>query len=403
MYEFKLPDIGEGVTEGEIVKWDVKEGDLVEKDQDLVEIMTDKVTVKIPSPVRGKIAKILYREGQVVPVGSALLQIDTGEAEQPQQPSGQVEGAGQAVQQVEVKQVPLPEISGHVLASPAVRRIARENGIDLSKVSGTGDGGRVTLDDLERYMKSPAPSQAPAAAKPEAVHTAPQIPAQKPAAGREEILEMHGLRRIIFDKMTKAKQIMPHFTVMEEVDVTSMMAILDSARSRNRKVTVTGFLTRIVPSVLKQYPYLNAVYDESRRIYLLKKYYNIGIAVDTPDGLNVFVIKDADRKSMVDISAEISDKAARARENKLQLDEVQDSTFTITNVGTIGGIMSTPIINYPEVAILGVHRVFERDGRKYMYLSLSCDHRLIDGAVATRFIVDLKKVIEDPNAIIYEI
>nr|3RQC_A Chain A, Probable lipoamide acyltransferase [Thermoplasma acidophilum DSM 1728]3RQC_B Chain B, Probable lipoamide acyltransferase [Thermoplasma acidophilum DSM 1728]3RQC_C Chain C, Probable lipoamide acyltransferase [Thermoplasma acidophilum DSM 1728]3RQC_D Chain D, Probable lipoamide acyltransferase [Thermoplasma acidophilum DSM 1728]3RQC_E Chain E, Probable lipoamide acyltransferase [Thermoplasma acidophilum DSM 1728]3RQC_F Chain F, Probable lipoamide acyltransferase [Thermoplasma acidoph len=223
------------------------------------------------------------------------------------------------------------------------------------------------------------------------------------APGREEILEMHGLRRIIFDKMTKAKQIMPHFTVMEEVDVTSMVSILDSAKARNRKVTVTGFLARIVPSILKQYPYLNAIYDETRRVYILKKYYNIGIAVDTPDGLNVFVIKDADRKSMVEISAEISDKASRARENKLQLDEVQDSTFTITNVGTIGGIMSTPIINYPEVAILGVHRILEREGRKYMYLSLSCDHRLIDGAVATRFIVDLKKVIEDPNAIIYEI
>ncbi|CAC12556.1 probable lipoamide acyltransferase [Thermoplasma acidophilum] len=400
MYEFKLPDIGEGVTEGEIVRWDVKEGDMVEKDQDLVEVMTDKVTVKIPSPVRGKIVKILYREGQVVPVGSTLLQIDTGEEAPVQQPAGRAEST---VQVAEVKQVPLPEVSGHVLASPAVRRIARENGIDLSKVGGTGEGGRVTLDDLERYMKSPAPSPAPSAGKAEAVHTAPQIPAQKPAPGREEILEMHGLRRIIFDKMTKAKQIMPHFTVMEEVDVTSMVSILDSAKARNRKVTVTGFLARIVPSILKQYPYLNAIYDETRRVYILKKYYNIGIAVDTPDGLNVFVIKDADRKSMVEISAEISDKASRARENKLQLDEVQDSTFTITNVGTIGGIMSTPIINYPEVAILGVHRILEREGRKYMYLSLSCDHRLIDGAVATRFIVDLKKVIEDPNAIIYEI
>ncbi len=400
MYEFKLPDIGEGVTEGEIVKWDIKEGDMVEKDQDLVEVMTDKVTVKIPSPVSGKIAKILYKEGQVVPVGSTLLQIDTGEEAPIQQPAGHAESTAQVA---EVKQVPLPEVPGHVLASPAVRRIARENGIDLSKVVGTGEGGRVTLDDLERYMKVPAPSRVQSVGKAEAVHTAPQVPAQKPASGGEEILEMHGLRRIIFDKMTKAKQIMPHFTVMEEVDVTSMVSILDSAKARNRKVTVTGFLARIVPSVLKQYPYLNAIYDESRRVYILKKYYNIGIAVDTPDGLNVFVIKDADRKSMVEISAEISDKASRARENKLQLDEVQDSTFTITNVGTIGGVMSTPIINYPEVAILGVHRILEREGRKYMYLSLSCDHRLIDGAVATRFIVDLKKVIEDPNAIIYEI
>ena len=270
MYEFKLPDIGEGVTEGEIVKWDVKEGDEVEKDQDLVEVMTDKVTVKIPSPVRGKIAKILYREGQVVPVGSTLLQIDTGETAETQQVPEKEEKPAEAVQ---MKQVSLPEVSTHVLASPAVRRIARENGIDLSKVGGTGEAGRVTLDDLERYMKSPQPA---AQEKVEEVHTSPHIPAQKQPAGAEEILEMHGLRRIIFDKMTKAKQIMPHFTVMEEVDVTSMMSILDSARVRGIKVTVTGFLARIVPSVLKRYPYLNAIYDENKKSYILKKYYNIG-------------------------------------------------------------------------------------------------------------------------------
>ncbi|BAB59241.1 pyruvate dehydrogenase E2 / dihydrolipoamide acetyltransferase [Thermoplasma volcanium GSS1] len=399
MYEFKLPDIGEGVTEGEIVKWDVAEGDEVKKDQDLVEVMTDKVTVKIPSPVNGKISKILYKEGQVVPVGSTLVQIDTGEETSQQtmaEEHAELKPQTTAAQQIAIETVP----AGKVLASPAVRRIARENGIDLAKVKGTGDNGRVTLDDLDAYMRGETKAKAPE--KPIEAAKPAEVPPVQRSPGREEILEMHGLRRIIFDKMTKAKQIMPHFTVVEKVDVTGMISIIESAKSSGKKVTITGYIARIVPIVLKQYPYLNAIYDEANRRYLIKKYYNIGIAVDTPDGLNVFVVKDADRKSMYEITAEITDKAERARNNQLKIDEVQDSTFTITNVGTIGGVLSTPIINYPEVAILGVHRVMDENGKKIMYLSLSCDHRLIDGAVATRFIMDLKKIIEDPNSLIYE-
>ncbi|MGC8609492.1 MAG: 2-oxo acid dehydrogenase subunit E2, partial [Thermoplasmata archaeon] len=195
----------------------------------------------------------------------------------------------------------------------------------------------------------------------------------------------------------------PHFTVVEEVDVSKMFQFLESSKDKGIKITVTGYLARIIPVVLKKYPYLNATYDEENHRYNLKKYYNMGIAVDTPDGLNVFVIENADSKNMEKISSEISEKADRARKGSLTLDEVQNSTFTITNIGGIGGIMSTPIINYPEVAILGVHRPIDVSGKKMMYLSLSCDHRLIDGAMATRFIVDLKKIIEDPDALMSEI
>ncbi len=393
MYEFKLPDIGEGVSEGEIVKWDVKENDEVKRDQDLVEIMTDKVTVKIPSPVKGKVVKLLHREGEVVQVGSPLIYIDDGSAA----PAAHEEEKQEA-KPVETEQVPVTpkaEVpSARPLASPAVRRIAREKGIDLQSVKGSGESGRVTIDDLNNYAKKPVPEN----------REPVKIEVKTVEAGTgDEIVEMHGLRRIIFDKMTKAKQIMPHFTVIEEVDVTNMLHFLSESKDKGIKITVTGYLARIVPVVLKRYPYLNAVYDEANKRYRLKKYYNIGIAVDTPDGLNVFVVKSADSKSMAGISSEIAEKAERARKGNLELEEVQDSTFTITNVGGIGGIMSTPIINYPEVAILGVHRPFDVAGRKMMYLSLSCDHRLIDGALATRFIVDLKKIIEDPDALISEI
>ncbi len=392
MYEFKLPDIGEGVSEGEIVKWDVKENDEVKRDQDLVEIMTDKVTVKIPSPVKGKVVKLLHREGEVVQVGSPLIYIDDGSAQTLH------EEEKQEAKPVETEQVPVTpkaEVpAARPLASPAVRRIAREKGIDLQSVKGSGESGRVTIDDLNNYAKKPVPEN----------REPVKIEVKTVEAGTgDEIVEMHGLRRIIFDKMTKAKQIMPHFTVIEEVDVTNMLHFLSESKDKGIKITVTGYLARIVPVVLKRYPYLNAVYDEANKRYRLKKYYNIGIAVDTPDGLNVFVVKSADSKSMAEISSEIAEKAERARKGNLELEEVQDSTFTITNVGGIGGIMSTPIINYPEVAILGVHRPFDVAGRKMMYLSLSCDHRLIDGALATRFIVDLKKIIEDPDALISEI
>ncbi len=392
MYEFKLPDIGEGVSEGEIVKWDVKENDEVKRDQDLVEIMTDKVTVKIPSPVKGKVVKLLHREGEVVQVGSPLIYIDDGSAQTLHEEEKQ---EAKPVESEQVPVTPKAEVpAARPLASPAVRRIAREKGIDLQSVKGSGESGRVTIDDLNNYAKKPVPEN----------REPVKIEVKTVEAGTgDEIVEMHGLRRIIFDKMTKAKQIMPHFTVIEEVDVTNMLHFLSESKDKGIKITVTGYLARIVPVVLKRYPYLNAVYDEANKRYRLKKYYNIGIAVDTPDGLNVFVVKSADSKSMAEISSEIAEKAERARKGNLELEEVQDSTFTITNVGGIGGIMSTPIINYPEVAILGVHRPFDVAGRKMMYLSLSCDHRLIDGALATRFIVDLKKIIEDPDALISEI
>lgn len=385
MYVFKLPDIGEGVTEGEIVKWHVAEGQDIKKDQDMVEVMTDKVTVKIPSPVEGKVIKIMFPEGKVAQVGSVLLQVDDGTGMEVPVEEQKEDKTEEKVP--EVQHVAAP--SGAVTASPAVRRIAREKGLDLSQIRGSGPGGRITLEDLNRGPRTLAP---------QVVQEQPPTLAAQVTAG-DQVLEMRGLRRIIFDKMTKSKQIMPHFTVMEQIDVSALMEAREKLKAKGLSVSFTPFFVKASVVALKKHPYLNALYNEDRKNYTLKGSYNVGIAIDTPDGLTVAVVRDADKKSLIQVSAEISDLAERARKGELKLNEVQGSTFTVTNVGSIGGIMSTPIINYPEVAILGVHRVIPSgDGRGSgtMYLSLSCDHRLIDGAEATRFINDVKDYMENP-------
>ncbi|MEM0157096.1 MAG: dihydrolipoamide acetyltransferase family protein [Thermoplasmataceae archaeon] len=398
MYSFKLPDIGEGVSEGEIVKWHVKVGDHISREQDMVEVMTDKVTVKIPSPVEGTVNKILFSEGQVVSVGSEMIIIDSGEATpaekpEPKETTAKVEVASAA---------PAQPAAGRVLASPAVRRIAREKGIDLSGVSGSAGNGRITLDDLERHIEKSTEKLAEPVvqAKKEEVRTQ-NIPEPVLENQQDEILEPRGLRRIIFENMTKSKQIIPHFTVVEEVDMTRISTMISDLAAMDTKLTYTSFFVKASTVALKEYPYLNAIYNETSKNYTLRKSYNIGMAVDTPNGLTVAVVKNADTKSLLKIAGEIADLASRARTSDLKLSEVQDSTFTVTNVGTIGGLMSTPIINFPEVAILGVHRIrkVKEDGEEKMktYLSLSCDHRLIDGAMATRFLVRIKQILEKPE------
>ena len=405
MFEFKLPDIGEGVSEGEIVKWHVKAGDTIEVDQDMVEVMTDKVTVQIPSPVKGTVKSILFQEGQVVQVGKVLIQIETeGGAPEPkaEMPSHEVK-----VESAPVHEEPSPGVvktlTGLVLASPAVRRIAREKGIDMTRVRGTGDHGRVTLEDLENYR--PQEEKPVQVAEPAPEVEIQKAPAKPPIVSAEdEILEPRGLRRLIFEKMTKSKQIIPHFTVVEEVDLTRAGQVISALGKMEMKVTFTSFFIKASAAALKEYPYLNAIYNEEARNYTLRKSYNIGVAVDTPDGLTVPVIMNVDQKAITEVAQELADLASRARKSQLKLSEVQNATFTVSNVGTIGGIMSTPIINFPEVAILGVHRIIKSgeglSERLKTNLSLSCDHRLIDGAMATRFLVRLKEYLENPEILL---
>ncbi len=387
MVTFKLPDIGEGIQEGEIVKWYVKEGDHVKKNDIIVEVMTDKVTVQIPSPFEGRVEKIYYKTGEIAKVGTPLVDFSTSESIKETETN-----KSEYIQQVEAKEVkenlsekPTMEY-GRVLAAPAIRKKARELGIDLSRINGTGENGRITTEDFNKYLSQM--SQKKVEVSPAAMTTT----STKPAGKR---FEMHGLRRLISEKMTKSKQTIPHFTVAEDVNVTSLVEIRENLKKSNYNISFTPFFVIASVKALKEFPYLNARCLEDGS-YEILEYYNIGIAVDTPDGLTVAVVKDADKKSLLQLSNEISDLAERARNNKLKLDEVKDSTFTVTNVGPIGGIFSTPIINYPEVAILGVHRVRDEPNGKFMYITLSADHRLIDGAMAARFIMKVKNYLENP-------
>lgn len=413
-FEFKLPDIGEGVVEGEIVKWLVKEGDVLEEDQPMVEVMTDKATVTIPSPRKGKVLKTVGREGETVKVGATMVVIEeegmkaeTAKAEtaKPERPA-EPPRTGDVVKAPEVRKAPeqAPESramkegprTGKVLATPATRKLARELGVDLSNVAGTGPQGRVTKDDLQKFATGPQPTPLREVPRP----TAPTA---------EERVPFRGLRRKIAERMVKSKHTAPHFTYVEEVDMTELVSLRKQAASiaeeQRVKLTYLPFIIKALIVALKQYPWLNSTLDEEREEVVLKKYYNIGMAVATPNGLIVPVIKNADQKNILELAKELERLSAQAREGTAKLEDLQGSTFTITSMGPLGGIFATPIINYPEVAILGVHRIHQRPVvrndqiviRDMMYLSLSFDHRIIDGAVGAEFARYLIRFLENPN------
>ena len=396
-YELKLPDIGEGVAEGEILKWLVKEGDAVKEDQSLVEVMTDKVNVQIPSPKDGKIARLLVKEGEVVKVGHVILVIevegDAQDSQVPAEPSSQAAPAP-ALQSAR------PQVAfDRVLATPATRKLARELGVDLTTVIGTGPAGRVTDDDVRGGRPSPAVAST-AAPAPSSV---------------EERIQLRGVRKVIAERMAKSFHTMALVTLVDEVDMTELVLLREafkgSAEKKGVKLTFLPFIIKAVIPALREFPYANSTLDERNGEIVLKKRYNLGIAVDTPNGLMVPVLKDADRKDIFELSAEIEKLASRARSGELGLEEVQGSTFTITNLGSIGGLFATPIVNYPEAAILGTHRISKRpvvrDGRievrDMMYLSLSFDHRVIDGAYGARFMNRIIEIIQDPKKILSEI
>jgi 2-oxoglutarate dehydrogenase complex dihydrolipoamide succinyltransferase (E2) component len=398
-YEFRLPDIGEGVAEGEILKWLVKEGDIVTEDQSLVEVMTDKVNVQIPSPKAGRISKTLAKQGEVVKVGQTILVIEVAGTQQPQaeaQAHGPVESVPARSSQVQVQaQMPASGQIDRVLASPATRRIARELGVDITQVKGSGPSGRVTDEDVRKV-----------------VGTAPTAPSQ--TAGEERV-PLRGVRKTIADRMARSIHTTAQVTHVDEADVTELVLLREafkgSAQKRGVKLTFLPLIIKAVIPALKEFPYVNSSLDEKTGEIVLKKEYNLGIAIDTEQGLMVPVIKDAGRKDVFELAAEIEKLATKARSGELDLEEVKGSTFTITNIGAIGGLFATPIINYPEVAILGVHKISKRpvvrdskiEPRDMMYLSLSFDHRVIDGAYAARFMNKIIDTIEDPKKLLSEI
>ncbi|MGH7929331.1 MAG: dihydrolipoamide acetyltransferase family protein, partial [Candidatus Binatia bacterium] len=368
--EFKFPDVGEGIAEGEIVRWLVKEGDWIKEDQDLVEVETDKAVITLHSPFGGKVEKLYGREGEIIKVGALLVAVQDGEqgaaADIKREDSGTVVGSLGEEDEV--------EITRPILATPAVRAFAKELDIDLAQVKGTGPGGRVTKDDIERVAGQIAgPSGVP-------VDT----------YGPVEKVPLRGLRRTVAKRMAEASKHVAEVTIWEDADITELERIRAKERKRAEaegvKLTYLPFLIKASIAALKAHPYLNASLDEQAGEIVLKKYFNIGIAVDTTDGLIVFVIKEADRKNMLDLAREAAALAEKARHRKIDLPELRGSTFTITNYGVVGASYGTPIINHPEVAILGLGKIEDRavvrDGqivaRKIMPLSLAFDHRVID-------------------------
>jgi pyruvate dehydrogenase E2 component (dihydrolipoamide acetyltransferase) len=398
--EFKLPDIGEGVHEGEVVKWFVKEGDAVKENDPIVEVMTDKVTVQIPSPVTGKILQLRAKEGEVVKVGNTLLVFgETGETAPPRPET--TRPAPAPPPPVATAAPPAPGPSGEVLAAPAVRRLAKELNVNLAAIRGSGPQGRFTEDDVRKAAQGP-PKVTPAVPVPGA--------AIAPTAGEQRI-PIHGLRKRIFEKMAKSNATAAHFTYVEEVDMTQLVHLRDhlkpTAERKGVKLTFLPFFVKAVLAALVEFPTLNSSVDDERAEIVVKRYYNIGIATATDEGLTVTVVHEADKKSLWDLAKEIDRLAAAARDKKLSLQDVQGSTFTITSLGKEGGILATPIINWPEVAILGVHKIEKRPVvrddqiaiREMMYLSCSFDHRVIDGHVGAAFVQSVRNYLEHPATI----
>ncbi|MGZ5468687.1 MAG: dihydrolipoamide acetyltransferase family protein [Candidatus Aminicenantales bacterium] len=401
--EFRFPDVGEGITEGEIVRWLVKEGDEVQVDQALAEIETDKAIVEMPSPYAGTVLKLHFKEKDLVKVGQPLVTIGAkGEilaagtpapAPLPARP-----GAASAPGLPGI--IPAPGRPGEVLATPGVRALAKGLGVDLAAVHGTGPGGRITEDDVRAFQAAPAEKK-----------VAIKVKAKYDLYGSLERIPLRGIRRATAKKMRESLDHAAHVTHCDEADVGPLEALRQKMKpeieTAGTKLTYLPFIVKALVEALKLHPSFNATLDEEESEIVLKKYYNIGIAVDVPDGLIVPVIKFADQKSLADIAAEIQAMAKSARERTLDLADLKGGTFSITNVGVIGGDFATPIINYPEVAILATMKIADRarvvDGaivvKKTLPLCLAFDHRVVDGAEAARFTKDLIGLLEAPESL----
>jgi pyruvate dehydrogenase E2 component (dihydrolipoamide acetyltransferase) len=406
-YEFKLPDIGEGLHEAEIIRWLIQEGDEVAVDQPIAEIQTDKAMVEITTPVAGKVVALAGPEGATVKVGEALVVVE-------QQEAGEVKANvvhQQEAASMETIAEPAPlQRKKRVIAAPSVRKRAREMGVPIEEVEGSGEGGRVTLADLERYVKE---RESASAAALEAA--APQTVGGQEDTAKEERIPIRGLRKKIAEKMVKSAYTAPHVTGMDEVDVTKLVEIRTSLakqlESEAIKLTYLPFVIKAVTRALREHPMFNAMVDEETNEIVLKKEYHIGIAAATKEGLVVPVIKHADQKSIRELAIEIAELSEKAHRHTLRIDELQGSTFTITSTGAGGGWFATPIINYPEVAILGVHAIKRRPVvvgdeiviRDMMGMSLTFDHRVIDGEPAGRFMRTVARILEHPEQLLLDV
>jgi pyruvate dehydrogenase E2 component (dihydrolipoamide acetyltransferase) len=420
MYEFKLPDVGEGIHEAEVLQWLVKVGDAITANQVILEIQTDKAVVEIPSPVEGTVVEIKAEAGTLAHVGDVLIIIATAEKAKPKTPQP-ANGKTAAVSAQSGVGIAGP--GRRVLAAPAVRKMALEMGLNLADVPGSGPAGRVLPDDIKRFAEqqkaTPKPEIAPTPTPAPPIE-APQTPALPPVIrqpGQEVAAEepLQGLRRRIAERMELAWDI-PHVTSFEEVEVSKLVALRNELQPeterRGARLTYLPFIIKAVVQALKEYPYFNASLDMEQRKIILHRYYHIGVATAVPDGLLVPVVRHADQLNLIQLAAELKRLSDLAHERKLSLEELSGSTFTITNFGSYGGRLGTPIINYPEVAILGAGRIEKKAivldddtivARPILPLALSYDHRLLDGAAAGAFIQRLTTLLHDPQLLLLEL
>lgn len=423
MLEFKLPDIGEGMTEAEILQWFVKEGDEVKRDEPVLEIQTDKVSAELTAPEAGIIERIFFEEEETAEVGEVLFTIRT-EGEASDKPPASASTPSQTAEEnereersVEQPSNPSPSATSRrfkrALATPYVRQLARELNIDIEEVEGTGPIGRVLEEDLYRFKEGMKKTQQPAEEKASPVEmTTPA--SQAATSGGERRIPIKGIRKVIAERMVKSVQTIPHVTHMDELEIEALHSLREEMKAyyepKGVKITYLPFFVKAVVSALKEFEYFNASVDDETNEIVLKDYYHIGIATDTEQGLVVPVIRDADKKSIVEIAAEISELAILARKGQLRVEQMTGSTFTISNVGPVGGNLATPIINHPEVAILALHKIAPRTVvkemesviRLMMNISLSFDHRIIDGVLAVKFTNYIIERLENPNLLLME-
>ena len=397
-----LPDLGEGITEGELVKWLVKKGDPIKSDQPIAEVMTDKAAMEVPSPEDGVVTELLAKEGESLAVGKALLSLKT--KDKTTHDFKKTESSSQ--QPIESKPLPLQKTTKDVLSTPFTRRLAKELNLPLDKIKGTGLAGRITKQDVLKHS-----NQTPSDLK---IHfktpktDKPPLGFSIPQEENQERQTLRGIRKKIAEKMQMSKQIIPHFTLLESANMEQIEELKNTAKElltdKNIKVTYLAFVIKALLQTVKAFPELNAGIDDFSNEIVLKKYYHFGFAADTPKGLLVPVLKNVDKKSLSEISAEIKELADKARTSRIKPDEMSGGTITITNIGSLAGEYATPIINPPETAILGMYRLFTKacwNGEKFtpkktMNFSLTCDHRLIDGAVCARALKFFTQTLEKP-------
>jgi pyruvate dehydrogenase E2 component (dihydrolipoamide acetyltransferase) len=443
----QLPELGEGVTEGELVKWLVKPGDKIQADQTIAEMMTDKATVEVPSPSAGVVKELKAKEGEVIEVGRVLIVLDdssagsaptanAGEkaAAAPKAPAPAAGSNPSPTPQMMAKSTATaaapasapknggggvaldvypPAADSKVLATPATRRLAREMGVDINSLNGSGMAGRVTRDDVVRTGAGATQAGTPTI-------QAPARPSyQGPAGAIEERVAIRGIRKKIAENMQLSKHIIPHITIGDEANITALVNMREELKAQGEKagvkITYLPFVMKALLAAMREFPMLNASIDDAAQEIVYKKYFNLGFAADTPNGLVVPVIKNADQKTILQLAKEIVELGKKARDGKLALDDMRGATITITNIGSIGSTFATPIINHPEVAILGMYRIQEKpvvkkgeggaleiDVIKVMNFTVTCDHRLIDGAVAARFLQAFISRIENPGVLMLD-